>query len=229
MATTIQEYAKSKKVRIHQAKAVIKAVLGEVPDTLTNEDIERIESANQAPSLPPQEDRKVLSQAQSEPEQIQQPKESQPEESQPQDQMTTAIQTTQSTQQASQPVLSGSDLETIKTLRQYGGENAVQNFLQQKRQNLIVDKAASDAIKQYDERKLYEDTRLRVENELTIRDLIEQGHSLTSSMTSHTQNLNRIKEQNKKRDEAFDLQVAQLSTLQAENIAMLESLGLTLI
>jgi hypothetical protein len=46
MPTTIQDYAKSKKIRVHQAKSVIKAVLGEVPETLSDEEVKRINQAS---------------------------------------------------------------------------------------------------------------------------------------------------------------------------------------
>jgi hypothetical protein len=59
MAISIQDYAKSKKIRLHQAKSIIKAVLGEVPETLTDDEIQRIDQAgtdiNSAEQLSPSE------------------------------------------------------------------------------------------------------------------------------------------------------------------------------
>jgi hypothetical protein len=238
MATTIQEYAKSKKVRIHQAKAVIKAVLGEVPDNLTDEDIERIELANQAPSLPPSQDQKALPQSEPKPENTvtvsEQPEEPQPQpeepqpQSQPVDQMTTAIQTVQP-QTTSQPALSGSDLEAIKVIRETFGEQGVQVFLQKKKQEQIVTRATGDAVRQHDERKLYEDVRLRVQNELQLRDLIEDQQAFDYQMTQHNQLMTQRKEDNNKRDKALDSQLSELLAKQQETNFTLEALGLSLI
>jgi len=51
MATTIQDYAKSKKIRLHQAKAAVKAVFGEVLETLTDDDIKRVENAGRETAI----------------------------------------------------------------------------------------------------------------------------------------------------------------------------------
>lgn len=52
---TIQEYAKSRKLRVHQVKALIKHVIGEMPTSLSDEDINKLdESLKQStqPQLP---------------------------------------------------------------------------------------------------------------------------------------------------------------------------------
>lgn len=121
---------------------------------------------SETPALPQQEERKALPQAQ-----IEQPQ-AEPEISQQQVQTEQPLQTEQQGEQQqvndapiqttsnNDVALTKSDLEAIKTIRETFGEQGVQVFLQKKRQDLIVNKATTEALRQHDEQKLYEEVKL---------------------------------------------------------------------
>jgi len=72
--------------------------------------------------------------------------------------------------------LTQSDLAAIATIRETFGETGVQVFLQKKRQDLIVNKATADALRQHDEQELYQEVKLQVQNQLQIRDYMNLSH-----------------------------------------------------
>jgi hypothetical protein len=222
MSITIQEFAKANKIRIHQAKALIKSTLGDVPATLTDEDIRLIKSSaqlNQTKALPqaqinqPQTELKTV--------QTEQPQEEQP----PVNETPAPIQTTSNDDVA----LTQSDLAAIATIRETFGEAGVQVFLQKKRQELIVNKATADALRQHDEQELYQEVKLQVQNQLQIRDYIKEQQALDIAITQHAQLKKQRKEQIQKSNKVFDSQLTDLLNKQNDFNATMELLGISMI
>lgn len=219
----VREYAKSNQVEVKDILNFLKEQHQQNAWKTTSVLTEDIIQALDSEFLQSQEEQKALPQAETQT-QIEQV---QPQESETENQTSTAIQAAES-QPTSQPLLSQSDLEAIKVIRETFGEQGVQTFLMKKKQEQIINRATGDALRQHDEQKLYSDIRLRVANELQLRDLIAEQQAFDFQMTQHNQLINQYKESNKKRDEAFDKQLGEYQQKQQETILMIEALGLTM-
>ncbi|KAB8315336.1 hypothetical protein SD81_032670 [Tolypothrix campylonemoides VB511288] len=176
----------------------------------------------ETPALPPQEEPKALPQGQTE--QLQPQPQPQPQEEQ-QPITPAPIQTTSNNDVA----LTQSDLAAIATIRETFGEQGVQVFLQRKRQELVVSKATTDALRQHDEQKLYAEVKLQVENQLRLRDFIQEQQSLEMAITQHAQLKAQRKEQTQKLNEAFDAQLTELLNKQQDFNTTIELLGLSML
>lgn len=218
MSITIQEFAKANKIRIHQAKAIIKSVLGDVPSALTDEDIQLIKNASQTVQI------KALPQAQTEQPQVQTEQPQLQQEQQPVNDTPAPIQASNN-----DVALTQSDLAAITTIRETFGEQGVQVFLQKKRQELIVNKATADALRQHDEQKLYEEVKLQVQNQLDLRDYIKEQQALDIAITQHAQLKKQRKEQTQKLNETFDVQLTDLLNKQNDFNATIELLGISML
>lgn len=196
---------------------------------LTHEQIQSLTAVFLTPALPPQQEKKALPQAPQQTVQTKPQVQAQTEQPQPQQEEQPVndaqIQTTGNNDVA----LTQSDLAAITTIRETFGEQGVQVFLQKKRQDLIVNKATTDALIQHDEQKLYQEVKLQVQNQLQIRDYIKEQQALDLAITQHSQLKAQRKVQTQKLNENLDAQLTDLLTKQQDFNATMELLGISMI
>ena len=223
----VRQYAQQNNLQVQQVLNFLKTSFSSknwaITSKLTSEHEQTLNAEFgllETPALPPQEERKALPQAQTE-----QP-ETEPQPQQEEQPVNDAqIQTTGNNDVA----LTQSDLAAIATIRETFGEQGVQVFLQKKRQELIVNKATVDALRQHEEQELYQEVKLQVQNQLQIRDYIKEQNALEMAIQQHTQLKAQRKEQIKKSNEVFDAQLTDLLTKQQNFNATIELLGISMI
>jgi len=231
----VRQYAQQNNLEVQQILNFLKTSFSSknwaITSKLTSEQEQTLNAEFgllETPALPPQEERKALPQVQ-----INQPQtelktvqtEQPQQEEQPVNKTSAPIQTASNNDVA----LTQSDLAAIATIRETFGEAGVQVFLQKKKQELIVNKATVDALRQHEEQELYEEVKLQVQNQLQIRDYIKEQNALDIAITQHAQLKKQRKEQIQKSNQVFDSQLTDLLTKQQDFNATMELLGISMI